>query len=85
MKRSALALLAGSMLSASAFAGYTIQDYNNSLPVWGTTWKSGNNSINGYYPSFYTGFAARQSNPSRIHIRLAHLLGPLPEPLALSR
>lgn len=67
----AIALSAGSLISAQSFAGFTIEDYNNSLPIWGTSWKAGNSAVGGYYPSFYTGFAARQSNPARIHIRLA--------------
>jgi hypothetical protein len=65
----ALALTTGWLSTAQA--GYTIADYNSSLPVWGTSWKAGNNAIGGYYPSFYTGFAPRVNTPSRIHIRLA--------------
>jgi hypothetical protein len=67
----AIAFAAGSLWNAPSYAAYTIDDYNNSLPIWGTSWKAGSGAIGGYYPSFYTGFAARQSNPSRIHIRLA--------------
>ncbi len=58
---------------ASAHASespFTIQDYNASLPYWGTSWLSGSGP-NGYYPSFYTGFAPRTSDPSRIHMRLS--------------
>jgi hypothetical protein len=58
----------------SAFASadsFTIEDYNAALPIWGTSWKAGPSAINGYYPSFYTGFAPRSSTPSRIHLRLA--------------
>jgi hypothetical protein len=63
MKRLLLLPLA---LAAPAFAGdFTINDYNQQLPVWGTSWDGG------YRPSFYTGFAARQQNPERIHIRTA--------------
>jgi hypothetical protein len=54
------------LLAAPAFAGdFTINDYNEQLPVWGTSWSGG------YRPSFYTGFAARQQSPERIHIRTA--------------
>ncbi|MGZ3695520.1 MAG: hypothetical protein ACXWQO_15530 [Bdellovibrionota bacterium] len=67
----ALALTAGWLAQSTACAGYTIGDYNSSLPVWGTSWLAGNNAIGGYYPSFYTGFAPRVNTPSRIHIRLA--------------
>lgn len=47
----------------------TIEDYNNQLPVWGTSWNPGSDSISGYFPSFYTGFAPRSEFPNRIHIR----------------
>lgn len=50
---------------------FTIENYNAHLPYWGTSWLPGQSAINGYYPSFYTGFAPRTSNPSRIHLRLA--------------
>lgn len=49
----------------------TIQDYNNQLPYWGVSWAPGAHSMNGYYPSFYTGFAMRSQFPERIHVRLA--------------
>lgn len=65
----ALALSAGWLSTAQA--AFTIEDYNSSLPIWGTSWTSGNNAIGGYYPSFYTGFAPRVNTPSRIHIKLA--------------
>ncbi|MGE3975003.1 MAG: hypothetical protein AB7F59_10810 [Bdellovibrionales bacterium] len=56
----------------SSFANETtISDYNRNLPFWGTSWAAGAHSINGYYPSFYTGFAARSQFPNRIHVRLA--------------
>lgn len=59
-------LLLPLLLAAPAFAGdFTINDYNQQLPVWGTSWSGG------YRPSFYTGFVARQQNPERIHIRAA--------------
>ena len=47
----------------------TIDEYNQELPIWGTSWTPGRGHINGYYPSFYTGFAPRNQNPNRIHIR----------------
>lgn len=50
---------------------FTIENYNSILPYWGTSWLPGKSSINGYYPSFYTGFAPRVSDPARIHLRLA--------------
>jgi hypothetical protein len=49
----------------------SIQEYNHALPLWGTTWAPGNGTSNGYYPSFYTGFAMRSEFPNRIHVRLA--------------
>ncbi|MGH1468237.1 MAG: hypothetical protein ACRBBP_05065 [Bdellovibrionales bacterium] len=49
----------------------TVEEYNEKLPVWGTSWDAGSNSISGYYPTFYTGFAPRQQAPNRIHIRLS--------------
>ncbi len=49
----------------------TIESYNASLPYWGTSWVAGGRAVNGYYPSFYTGFAPRIENPARLHIRLA--------------
>jgi hypothetical protein len=66
-------LLAALTFSASAaFAdSFTIDRYNAELPYWGTSWLSGAQSPNGYYPSFYTGFAPRAAHPERIHVRLA--------------
>src|SRR5690349_19418485 len=61
--------LATGFIAQSAQAAYTIEEYNNSLPFWGTTWTSGTNSVEGYYPSFYTGFAMRSRSPQRIHVR----------------
>lgn len=49
----------------------TIEDYNKQLPYWGVSWAPGAGATNGYYPTFYTGFAMRQQEPSRIHIRLS--------------
>lgn len=49
----------------------SIQDYNQTLPLWGTSWKAGSGAMNGYYPSFYTGFAMRSQFPERIHVRTA--------------
>jgi hypothetical protein len=48
-----------------------INEYNTALPYWGVSWAPGANSQNGYYPSFYTGFAMRSQFPERIHVRLA--------------
>lgn len=63
MKFALLALaLAGSVAQANDFS---IQDYNNQLPVWGVSWQGGNR------PSFYTGFAVRQQAPERIMIKTA--------------
>lgn len=49
----------------------TIADYNKLLPYWGITWKPGAGNTNGYHPTFYTGFAPRQQDPERIHLRLS--------------
>lgn len=49
----------------------TIEEYNKQLPYWGVSWKPGTGATNGYYPSFYTGFAMRQQSPEKIHIRLS--------------
>ncbi len=67
------ALLSVTLVSlAAAFAaGFNISDYNQALPSWGTSWRPGADALNGYYPSFYTGFAMRSSFPDRIHVRLA--------------
>lgn len=45
----------------------TIEDYNQSLIQYGVSWRSGSE---GYYPSFYTGFAPRVEEPNRIHFHL---------------
>lgn len=47
----------------------TLQQWSERVPVWGATWASGNDAVNGYYPSFYTGFAPRSQNAERIHVR----------------
>ncbi|MGE3682681.1 MAG: hypothetical protein AB7G93_13230 [Bdellovibrionales bacterium] len=49
----------------------TIEEYNEALPIWGVTWSPGANAVNGYYPSFYTGFAVRSQSPERVHIRVS--------------
>jgi len=49
----------------------TIDEYNEKLPLWGISWRSGSRSVNGYYPSFYTGFTPRQQQANRIHIRMS--------------
>ena len=70
--RFALLLACLGFVTPAAFAAdFSIDDYNDALPVWGTSWKPGSGAISGYYPSFYTGFAVRSSFPSRIHLRLA--------------
>src|SRR5690606_25298816 len=38
---------------------------------WGVAWKSGSGAVNGYFPSFYTGFALRSQSPERIHVRVS--------------
>lgn len=48
----------------------TIESYNRQLPVWGTSWTPSAKSINGYNPSFYTGFAPRVESPDRIHVHI---------------
>lgn len=49
----------------------SVQEYNSTLPLWGTSWRPGSGAMNGYYPSFYTGFAMRSQFPERIHVRTA--------------
>lgn len=49
----------------------TVEEYNASLPIWGTSWAPGSKSVNGYYPSFYTGFAMRSEFPERIFVKTA--------------
>ncbi len=78
MKRNVFLSLAAILISLGlGFSSFalapilTLTDYNQTLPFWGTSWKAGNNSVNGYYPSFYTGFVARSQYPERIHIRLS--------------
>lgn len=58
-----------SIVVATASA-QTIESYNNQLPIWGTSWTPSAKSINGYNPSFYTGFAPRVETPERIHIHM---------------
>ena len=59
--------------SASSFAQEvsTIAEYNKQLPYWGITWSPGAGNTNGYHPTVYTGFAMRQEDPDRIHLRLS--------------
>ncbi len=66
-----LAFGAGFVSSAQNARIQSIQQYNDLLPLWGTSWSAGAKSINGYYPSFYTGFAMRVQTPERIHIRVS--------------
>jgi len=65
-----LALVTSSSL-AGDFAVRNIQEYDSKLPLWGVTWKPGEDAVSGYYPSFYTGFAMRSEFPQRIHVQLA--------------
>lgn len=66
-------LIAIAALNFSVKAGEdritTLEDYNAKLPFWGVSWSPGAASVNGYYPSFYTGFAPRSEFPERIHVR----------------
>lgn len=48
-----------------------LEDYNGLLPHWGISWSPGAMSVNGYYPSFYTGFVMRSEFPERIHVHTA--------------
>lgn len=57
--------------TAGAQAISTITEYNAQLPLWGVTWAPGAQAVNGYYPTFYTGFAMRSQFPERIHVRTA--------------
>lgn len=59
------------LFALPAVAIDSIEEYNQLLPVWGTSWKRGDSGhhISSYYPSFYTGFAPRSSYPDRVHIR----------------
>lgn len=65
------AILAVSSLVSSAAAPVisNLEDYNKQLPYWGVSWSAGSKSINGYYPSFYTGFVMRSETPERIHVQ----------------
>ena len=64
-----IALGAGYISSAQGNRIQSIEQYNEILPLWGTSWKPGVKASNGYYPSFYTGFAMRVQAPERIHVR----------------
>ncbi len=69
---SALVLFGSLSLTLSAREPIqNLQQYNEALPVWGVSWAPGKDAVNGYYPSFYTGFAMRSAFPERIHVRLA--------------
>lgn len=64
--------LSGFLISLSVSAQpalTTIEQYNEQLPYWGVSWSPGANAQNGYYPSFYTGFAMRSQSPEKIHVR----------------
>lgn len=71
--RASLALLfvlaAAAGLTAQEASIQTVQDIQKILPLWGTAWTAGNGSENGYYRTFYVGYAMRQETPERIHIR----------------
>ncbi|MCO5112559.1 MAG: hypothetical protein M9899_00130 [Bdellovibrionaceae bacterium] len=64
----ASAILVGGVNVAQAMS---VEEYNEQLPVWGVSWTGGNGALNGYYPSFYTGFIPRVQEPNRIHIRVS--------------
>ncbi|MES3039219.1 MAG: hypothetical protein V4736_15030 [Bdellovibrionota bacterium] len=64
-----LTVLVLGSFSQSQTAVVTIADYNNALPYWGVSWAPGAKSLNGYYASFYTGFAPRMQYTERIHLR----------------
>ncbi len=68
-----LRALAGLIMLSSthskASTPMTIEEYNNQLPYWGVSWAPVSGHINGYHPSFYTGFAPRSQNTEHIHLR----------------
>lgn len=71
-KKVCLSVCASTVMLLGGFAqALTIDEYNAELPIWGVSWAAGDNALNGYYPSFYTGFAPRAQVPERIHIRVA--------------
>lgn len=47
----------------------TIENYNNNLPYWGVSWAPDSGHVNGYHPSFYTGFAVRSPEAKHVHVR----------------
>ncbi|MBX3041464.1 MAG: hypothetical protein KF789_12220 [Bdellovibrionaceae bacterium] len=67
----ALALALGTFSVAQETRLTNVQQYNDLLPLWGVSWAPGSNAINGYYPTFYTGFVMRSEFPERIHVRVA--------------
>lgn len=64
-------LIGGSFSVAQNQSVSNVDDYNALLPHWGISWSPGNGSINGYYPTFYTGFVMRSQFPERIHVHTA--------------
>lgn len=56
-------------IQSNANNSYTIEDYNSQLPYWGVSWAPVSGHINGYHPTFYTGFAPRSQNTEHIHLR----------------
>lgn len=68
----ALVLLIGGSFSVAQNQNVsTIEEYNSLIPHWGISWSPGSGAVNGYYPTFYTGFVMRQQSPERIHVRVA--------------
>lgn len=67
----ALVLLIGGSFSVAENQNIsTVEDYNKLLPHWGISWSPGSGAVNGYYPTFYTGFVMRSQFPERIHVRV---------------
>lgn len=64
-------LIGGSFSVAQNQSVTTIEEYNKLVPHWGISWSPGSGAVNGYYPTFYTGFVMRQQSPEKIHVRVA--------------
>ena len=56
---------------ASASTIQTIDEYNESIPMWGASWLPVKALKGNVYLSFYTGFAPRVETPERIHVRVS--------------
>lgn len=63
-------LIGGSFSVAQNQTVSTIEEYNALVPNWGISWSPGAGAVNGYYPTFYTGFVMRQQNAERIHVHV---------------